>query len=41
MAMFQAPSSSQFVESQKQTVLDRGLDLQEYESYARTYDNLR
>lgn len=39
--MFQAPSSSQFVESQKQTVLDKGLDLQEYESYARTYDNLR
>lgn len=41
MAVFQAQSSSQFVESQKQLVIDNGLDLQEYESYAKTYDNLR
>lgn len=39
--MFQAPSSSQFVESQRQAVREKGLDLGEFESYARTYDNLR
>ena len=41
MAMFQSASSSQFVEGQKKAILDKGLDLQEFESYARTYDNLR